>query len=48
MPIIMQIAWQKYSYLVYITHHKNLSVILVNPKDNKLNTEYGMMMMMTL
>jgi len=43
MPIIRQIVWQKYSYLFYITHHKNLSVILVRPTHNKLNREYGMM-----
>jgi hypothetical protein len=43
MPIIRQMEWQKYSYLFYITLHKNLSVILVHPQHNKLNTEYGMM-----
>jgi len=46
MPIIIQNEWQKYSYLVYIIHHKNLTIILVHPKHNKLNTEYGMMIML--
>jgi hypothetical protein len=46
MPIITQMEWQKYLNLVYITHHKNLSVILVYPKHNKLNKEYGTTIML--